>query len=772
MKNNFIYLALFTLLFSCQKTTEKSGIMVSNSDELKMAIEEAQPGGEIVMSNGVWEDIQIRFTGKGTKSKPIILRAETAGKVIIQGKSDLKFGGEYLTVSGLHFKSGYTPSKSVIEFKIDKKTIASNCRVTNCVIEDFNQLKRDRTDLWVLFSGRNNKLDHCYIAGKSNRGPTVRVDLEGNESIKNYHEISNNHFGPRAPKGGPSGETIQIGNSYTSMSPSYTMVSNNFFERCNGEVEVISSKANFNEFRNNVFYKSEGSLVTRHGNYCTVDGNYFIGDENSENIGGIRLIGTGHWVTNNYFYNLKGKNFRSPLAVMNGIPKSPLNRYIQVTDVVVAHNSWINCTSPLQFGVGSNVSQKDVLPASEIRSAIPIRTTVANNLIYNQKGDANPIVAHDNIIGINFQSNIINNQGVDFEEILGLSDTSFELSSLSENILTPTSDLSNIDLFAGFEFETIDKDLFGNSRKEKNSIGSINGIQNVDPKILDKTKYGTDWYSNNESNAESKTHTVTAKAGDLASKIVNADNGDIVELASGTYEITESILINKKIVVRSKDASNKAVLIYSGAAGSPAFEMNPKGKLTLKNVVLKGKGEQYAFASLKKNMSSLYNLNVIDCEISNFDFVLKAYKESFSENITFTNTVFKNCKNGIELSEEINDKGDYNVENLTISNCTFDKIEKNVVDYYRGGYDESTVGGKLSVTNSTFTDCGSQEKNGILLNTYGIINVDISNNTFNNNRVKLIALLWGAKNNSHADNKISNSGRILVEENLKLKLFY
>jgi len=72
----------------------------------------------------------------------------------------------------------------------------------------------------------------------------------------------NNHFGPRPVKGGPSGETIQLGDSYTSMSPSHTMVANNLFEECNGEVEVISSKTNFNVFKNNVFYKSEGSLVT------------------------------------------------------------------------------------------------------------------------------------------------------------------------------------------------------------------------------------------------------------------------------------------------------------------------------------------------------------------------------------------------------------------------------------------------------------------------------------------------------------------------------
>ena len=112
---------------------------------------------------------------------------------------------------------------------------------------------------------------------------------------------------------------------------------------------------------------------------------------------------------------------------MNGIPKSPLNRYNQVTDVVVAHNTWINCKSPWHFGVGTNISQKDVLPPSEIRSATPIRTIVANNVIYNEKGDEQPIVAHDKIGGITFKNNLINNQNTSFEKINGIESASFEI---------------------------------------------------------------------------------------------------------------------------------------------------------------------------------------------------------------------------------------------------------------------------------------------------------------------------------------------------------
>ncbi|MBT8218688.1 MAG: alginate lyase [Bacteroidia bacterium] len=772
MKFPITILTLSFFLFGCNPSgTVKNSLVVTNNTELSEAISNAQPGDEIVLANGSWKDVQIRFTGDGTENQPITLRAETPGEVFIEGASDLKLGGSYLIVKGLHFKNGASPTSAVIEFSADDQ-YAFNCRVTECVIEGFNKSQRNKTDLWVQFKGRHNQLDHCYLAGKSNRGPTVRVDLAGNESIKNYHQIVNNHFGPRPPKGGPSAETIQIGNSSTSMVPSYTLVANNLFDECNGEVEVISSKSNFNEFRNNVFFKSEGSLVTRHGNYCILDGNYFIGDEKSPHIGGIRLIGTGHWVTNNYFYELRGKEFRSPLAVMNGIPKSPLNRYIQVTDVVVANNSWINCSSPWHFGVGSNVDQKDVLPASEIRSERPIRTTVANNLIYNASPDDQPIVAHDLLDGINFKSNVISNQGGTFDEVKGLESQSFDVAELGEYVFAPASDLSETEPFVGFEFESITNDLFGNPRKENNSIGAINSGATSAPPILDASQYGPSWYSAVPEAKEGTTHQVTPSSNDLASKLESAQPGDIIELAAGNHEITTPLVINKAINIRSGSSDDQALIQYSGSAGSPAFEMHPGGELKLENVALVGKGEQYAFAPLASDMSSLYNLDVKNCTIRDFDYILKAYKYSFAENISFTNSTLSNCDNGLELSEEKEDKGEYNAENIFIDNCQFDRIDQNVIDYYRGGYDESTVGGNLVLTNSRFSNCGGKERNGVLVNTYGIINVDISGNTFMNNRVQLVALLWGAKNNTHSDNKITNSGAIRVEQNLKLNLLY
>ncbi|WP_407556337.1 chondroitinase-B domain-containing protein [Winogradskyella sp. 4-2091] len=771
MKNYLIILSLLITLISCGEKTNsntESNLLVSTSEELQNAIKNAEPGDDIVLKNGTYNNLEIKLVGEGTEDSPITLKAETPGKVFIEGESSLEISGHYLVVDGLFFRNGHSPKTNVIAFRTSEKEVANHSKVTNCVILDFNNLERDQDNLWVQFYGKHNELSNCYIAGKTNGGPTVRVDLKGNQSIRNYHKIVNNHFGPRPRKGGARGETIQLGSSFTSMSPSNTLIANNLFEECNGEVEIISSKTNFNIIKNNVFYKSEGSVVTRHGNYVTVDGNYFIGDGVNDQYGGIRIINTGHWVINNLFYKIKGKNFRSPIAIMNGIPKSPLNRYNQVTDVVVAYNTFVDSDSPWQFGVGTNIAQADVLPKSEIRSARPLRTEVVNNVIYNSKGDANPIIEHDKADGVTFASNVIDNNGVEIKNSHGLITKELSLTDIGTELAVPTTGFGDVEVYKGYDFETIKTDLLNNSREKSNQIGAILNAENISLNLLDKSKYGADWYLDQVEAKASKKHAVT-NASELTAKLKEAESGDVIVLNEGVYEISKSLVINNSITIQSK---GNVEIEYSGAANTPAIELQPYGKLTLKGIKLKGTGSQYAFASLKENMSNHFGLEVLDAEISNFNYALKVYKQSFSEEITFKNTAISNCENGIELSEETNDRGDYNTEYLTIDNCQFTNVKQNVIDYYRGGYDESTIGGNLLVTNSTFTNCGAKEKNGMLLNHRGIVNVNINNNTFKNNNVQFVSILWGAKNNVESDNTLSNSGQIKTEENLKQKLMY
>lgn len=769
MKNITTFSIAFICLFifqSCEKSRKE--ILVSTIEELNKSIEIAEAGDHIVMANGIWENTEIKFQGEGTAKEPIVLRAETDGEVFIEGISNLEISGKYLEVKGLFFRNGHSPTPNVIAFRTSKKNVANHSKVTNCVILDFNNLERDRDNLWVQFYGKHNELSNCYIAGKTNGGPTVRVDLKGNQSIRNYHKITNNHFGPRPRKGGPRGETIQLGSSFTSMSPSNTLIANNLFEECNGEVEIISSKTNFNIIKNNVFYKSEGSVVTRHGNYVRVDGNYFIGDGLNENYGGIRIINTGHWVTNNVFYKIKGKNFRSPIAIMNGIPKSPLNRYNQVTDVVVAYNTFVDSDSPWQFGVGTNIAQAAFLPKSEIRSARPLRTEVVNNVIYNSMGDANPIVEHDKADGVVFKSNVISNNGVEVANSHGLIFRKLNLTDIGAGISIPMSGFEDVEVYNGFDFEQIDTDLMGSSRKANNTIGAVLDLKSNDQNILDKTKYGATWFSNENPVEDFETHQVS-NAKEFVVKLNEAKSGDVIDLTDGIYKISESLIIDKSITIQSE---GEAEIRYQGLAQTPAVELHPYGKLTLKNIALRGTHSQYAFASLKKQMYNHFGLKVVDSEISNFDYALKVYKQSFAEEILFENTSISNCENGIELSEEINDKGDYNTEYLTVENCHFNNVNQNVIDYYRGGYDESTIGGNLLVANSTFTNCGAKEANKILLNHRGIVNVNIAKNVFKDNPVEYVSILWGAKNNAASENTFYKSGNIKTEQNLKLKLMY
>ena len=101
MKKYFVLISMVLILISCGDVSKKKNIKVNDAVGLKNAIETAQPGNEIILANGIWKDVKIHFSGKGEKGNPIILRAETPGKVFIEGESFLKFGGEYLVVSGL-----------------------------------------------------------------------------------------------------------------------------------------------------------------------------------------------------------------------------------------------------------------------------------------------------------------------------------------------------------------------------------------------------------------------------------------------------------------------------------------------------------------------------------------------------------------------------------------------------------------------------------------------------------------------------------------------
>ena len=129
----------------------------------------------------------------------------------------------------------------------------------------------------------------------------MAVILEDERSRENFHSIDHNYFGARLPLASNGGEIIRVGVSQHCEFSSNTQIRDTFFEHCDGETEIISIKSCWNNIRNNLFKKCQGSVVLRHGNYNTVENNIFLGN-NKEGTGGVRVINKGQWVVNNLFY--------------------------------------------------------------------------------------------------------------------------------------------------------------------------------------------------------------------------------------------------------------------------------------------------------------------------------------------------------------------------------------------------------------------------------------------------------------------------------------
>ncbi len=343
---------------------------VASPVEIATAAKMVAPGDALVMTDGVWTDARIVFEAKGTAEMPITLRAETPGKVVITGQSVLRMAGEYLVVEGLRFERSAS-AEDVFEFRAHTKRHAHRSRLTSCAFIDCNPPDAKTETRWVSLYGTDNRVDHCYLAGKTNRGTTTVVWLEKDAVA---HRIDHNHFGPRPRLKVNGGETIRVGDSKSSGVAARCTVEENWFEQCNGEVEIVSNKSCENLYRKNVFYRCEGALTLRHGRACTVEGNVFFG-EGQPRTGGVRVIDADHRVVGNRFVDLGGEETRAALCLMNGLVNSPLHGYFTVRRAMIADNVFTDSRENIVLGY-----------AGEGGTLPPEDCTFANNKVVSMHG--------------------------------------------------------------------------------------------------------------------------------------------------------------------------------------------------------------------------------------------------------------------------------------------------------------------------------------------------------------------------------------------------
>jgi poly(beta-D-mannuronate) lyase len=691
-KSLYTILALLIFTFSCG---QKENSAVKNLDELNAAVAAAQPGTTITMANGIWENVEIVFIGKGTKEAPITLTAETPGEVIISGQSNLQFSGEYLVVSNLVFKNGYTPAGDVINFRTGKN-LANNCRLTNCVIDNFSNPERFDSDTWVMVHGKNNVVDHNSFVGKGNQGVTLAIRMDTLASQENGHIIEYNYFGPRPVLGSNGGETVRIGTSHYSRSYSNSIVRSNYFDRANGEHEIISNKSCGNQFMGNVFYECQGTLTMRHGHHTLVENNYFIGN-GKQNTGGIRIINEYQTVRKNYLYGLTGHRFRGALVIMNGVPNSPINRYNQVVDSEMNNNLVID-SDYIQFCAGSDKE----------RSAVPVGSAFKNNAILT-KTNLDPFTVYDDISGIAMEGNLLSdNAKVPIEN--GFEKVAYDVTKNEAGLWVPNDKLL-----------------------EKIGFGKV-------ALPVEKNQTGASYYSKDDlikpfgSGAEIQ---VASGTNTLLEALNASKPGDVLMLENGgKYLMTKYAMINHPITIKTNDGAKAMIQ----SEKQSFFRIENGGALQLTNVIIDGAASpdqagNNVISTSKYSMNKNYALVVENCEVRDldknhtFDF-LKSYKHTFADSINIINTTMTNVTGSImNLDQEVEDLGIYNVENVNIIGSTFTDVQGVITNVYRGGTDESTFGPIMTISDVVINNSGkgSRNKIGAVLRFHGVQKLDVSN---------------------------------------------
>lgn len=371
-----------------------ASVVVRTRSELERATSQAQPGDTIVMADGRWENVQIQLNAVGSAELPITLTAQTPGKVILAGRSNVKLLGSHLTVRGLVFKDGHAPNSEVIivgDHRHGPDT--AHCRITECTILNFNPSTKGSEGIWVSLSGSHHRVDHCYFEGKTDKGPTMAVLMDKERSAPNQHLVEFNHFGARPDFGANGAETIRIGTGAFSTQISATRIEHNLFESCDGELEIISIKSWRNIVRGNVFLRCKGTLTFRQGQQNLAEDNVFWGGGLDE-TGGIRIISVDQTVRNNVLVGLRGNGLRSALSMMNGTPGATVGNYAPVVRAWVEGNTLID-VSAITFGAGAN----------EERSQAPTGSLFQGNLIVG--GPKELFVISSPTSGIAFARNVI-----------------------------------------------------------------------------------------------------------------------------------------------------------------------------------------------------------------------------------------------------------------------------------------------------------------------------------------------------------------------------
>ncbi len=393
-------------------------VYTSTSSLENAATRTISAGTTLCLADGTYSGLELDFGGAGTEALPITVAAENAGGAVIGGDVSVRMSGEYAVLQGLVFKDGQSASSDFLQTRNGSGEFCNNCRITEVAIIDLDNVNAD-SGKWLNIYGQDNRVDHSWFSGKTNVGALLVINREIADGTVladvaiNRTSIDHNYFGNRAPRDGKAYaentdndfEAIRLGTSEAHALNSDSVVEYNYFERIEGEAEVISNKSGNNRISNNTIRDSYGSLTTRHGSSATISNNFILGDGHPF-AGGIRIIDDGHRVVNNYIEGARYLNtrFHGGIVIHNS-DGSTTNGYQDVTNVLIANNSIVDSVNSLNVNGGN-------------QSTNPENVFFVNNIIDDAVG---PIITQADEgmpAGSTFAGNYVD--GVEFSDTAAL----------------------------------------------------------------------------------------------------------------------------------------------------------------------------------------------------------------------------------------------------------------------------------------------------------------------------------------------------------------
>lgn len=321
---------LFGLLSGCDDASSPARKQVSSLVELISAIDKANPGDQLVLKNGSYENTaQIHITRQGTASKPIIIEAESIGGVTFTGSSgfSLDSGAQYVIIKGFVFRHAVDSSVWI-------RYGADHCRFTRNVFE----LTGSQRGSYLKVAGDDAEIDYNTFQNKSSEGRMLLVEGPWESPIMARRVwIHHNYLYNFENSGRNNSSAIQFGRSWCSLMSAQGLIEHNLFVDSRGENENVAHKASNCVYRYNTFGPGCTELSLRHGNHNEVYGNFFF------DTGGIRVFGDDHRIYSNYF-----EGNRRAIHLGNGRAEvadgADLKTHDRPDRVVIVHNTLVNNT--------------------------------------------------------------------------------------------------------------------------------------------------------------------------------------------------------------------------------------------------------------------------------------------------------------------------------------------------------------------------------------------------------------------------------------------